>query len=49
MGIRCQGKVGDACIVDVLAEGVECCVWEGGDVVCVDDEEGVGGFDGCWS
>lgn len=46
--VRREGEVGEGGGVDLLAEGVDGGVWEGGDMVGVDDEEGVGGFNDGW-
>lgn len=44
---RERGEVLESGGVDLLAEGEDGGVWEGGDVVRVDDEEGVGGLNYC--
>lgn len=43
-----EGEIGEGGGVNLFAESVEGDGGEGGDVVGVDDEERIGGFDCCW-
>lgn len=48
VGDGLEGEVGQGGVVNLFAEGVEGDGGESGDVVGVNYEERVGGFDCCW-